>query len=175
MVKDIYAKKPEPVNPPAVTGSSAVPFTSIKAPNGSNKKKHSHGDESLSERIDRLTKTLCQIDMDGKPVRNPYKPYITSLRRRGRGGFSRSRGGQLGISGEGWPRSKGRLKGNQGGFSRRGRLSGKKFDKSPTAKKPRGSGKAFNKDKDRCYYCQQPGHFAVECLDKNKGSNQKTS
>ena len=76
MVKDIYAKKPEPVNPPAVTGSSAIPFTSIKAPNGSNKKIHSHGDGSSLERIDRLTKTLCQMDMDGKPVRKPYKPYI---------------------------------------------------------------------------------------------------
>ena len=118
MVKDIYAKKPEPVNPPAVTRSSATPFTLIKAPNGSNKKIHSHGDESLSERMDRLTETLYQMDMDGKPVRKPYKPYITSPRRRGRGGFSRSSGGQLGISGKGWPRSKGRFKGSQGGFSR---------------------------------------------------------
>ena len=100
MVKDIYAKKPEPVNPPAVTRSSAIPFTLIKAPNGGNKKIHSHGDESLSERIDRLTETLYQMDMDGKPVRKPYKPYITSPRRRGRGGFSRSSGGQLGISEE---------------------------------------------------------------------------
>ena len=174
MVKDIYAKKPEPVNPPAVTGRSTIPFTSIKAQNGSNKRMHSHGDESFSERIDRLTETLYQMDMDGKPVRKPYKPYITSPRRRGRGGFSRSSGGQLGISGEGWPRSKGRFKESQRGFSRRGRLSGKKFDKSPTAKKPRVSGKAFNKNKDRCYYCQQPGHFAAECPDKNKGSNQKT-
>ena len=117
MVKDIYAKKPEPVNPPAVTRSSAAPFTLIKAPNGSNKKIHSHGDKSLSERIDWLTETLYQMDMDGKPVRKPYKPYITSPRRRGRGGFSRPRG-QLGNSGEGWPRSKGRFKGSQGDFSR---------------------------------------------------------
>ena len=175
MVKDIYAKKPEPVNPPVVTGSSAVPFTSTKAPNGSKKKIHSHGDGSSSERIDWLTETLYQMDMDGNPVRKPYKPYINSPRRRGRGGFSRSSRGQLGISGEGWPRSKGKFKKSQRGFSRRGRLSEKKFDKSPTAKKPRGSGKAFNKDKDRCYCCQQPGHFAAECPDKNKGSNQKPS
>ena len=162
------------MNPPVVTGSSAVPFTSIKAPDGSNKRIHSHGDESSSERVDQLTETLYQMDMEGKPVRKPYKPYINSSRKRGRGGFSRSSGGQLGISGEGWLRSKGRFKESQRGFSRRGRLSGKKFDKSPTAKKPRGSGKAFNKDKERCYYCQQPGHFAAECPDKNKGSNQKT-
>ena len=112
MVKDIYAKKPEPVNPPAVTRSSAAPFTLIKAPNGSYKKIHSHGDESLSERIDQLTETLYQMDMDGKPVRKPYKPYITNPRRRGRGGFSRSRGGHVGNSGEGWLRSKGRFKGS---------------------------------------------------------------
>ena len=32
MVKDIYAKKPEPVNPPTTTGGAAAPFTLIKAP-----------------------------------------------------------------------------------------------------------------------------------------------
>ena len=51
MVKDIYAKKPEPANPPAVT--------LIKAPNGSSKKVHFQEGESLSERIDKLTETLC--------------------------------------------------------------------------------------------------------------------
>ena len=40
MVKDIYAKKPEPANPPTPTGGAAAPFTLIKAPNGSSKRVH---------------------------------------------------------------------------------------------------------------------------------------
>ena len=41
MVKDIYAKKPEPANPPTTTRGVAAPFTLIKAPNGSSKRVHS--------------------------------------------------------------------------------------------------------------------------------------
>ena len=67
MVKDIYAKKPEAANPPAATGGATAPFTLIKAPNGTNKRVHFQGDESLSDRIDRLTDILYRMDMDGKP------------------------------------------------------------------------------------------------------------
>ena len=59
MVKDIYAKKPESVNHSGATGGSAAPFTLIKAPNGTSKTVHFQAEESLSDRIDRLTDTLC--------------------------------------------------------------------------------------------------------------------
>ena len=49
MVKDIYAKKPEPANPPATAGGAAAPFTLIKAPNGSSKRVHFQDGESLSD------------------------------------------------------------------------------------------------------------------------------
>ena len=106
MVKDIYAKKPEPVSLPTAT-AAAAPFTLMKAPNGSSKRTYFHDGESLSERIDRLTKTLYQMDMEGKPTKKPYKSYITSPRRRGgRNGF-RPRGSHSGSNRrEGWPRSK---------------------------------------------------------------------
>ena len=81
MVKDIYAKKPEVANPPAATGGANAPFTLIKAPNGTNKRVHFQGDESLSDRIDRLMDILYRMDMDGKPNKKPYKPYITNPRR----------------------------------------------------------------------------------------------
>ena len=136
MVKDIYAKKPEPANPPATTGGMAAPFTLIKAPNGSSKRIHFQDGESLSNRIDKLTETLYQMDMEGKPTKKPYKPYITSPRCRGGGSRFRPRGGcSSSDCGEGWPRSKGRLRGGRGGFSHRGRFQGRKFDKSPTAKR----------------------------------------
>ena len=110
MVKDIYAKKPEPANPLTTTGGAAAPLTLIKAPNGSSKRVHFQEGESLLERIDKLTETLYRMDMEGKPTKKSYKPYITSPRHRGgRGGF-RPRGGRSGSDrDEGWPRSKGRF------------------------------------------------------------------
>ena len=83
MVKDIYAKKPEPANLPTTTGGVAAPFTLIKAPNGRSKRVHFQEGKSLSNRIDKLTKILYQMDMEGKPPKKPYKPYITSPRHRG--------------------------------------------------------------------------------------------
>ena len=174
MVKDIYAKKPEMANPPQASGGATAPFTLIKAPNGANKRIHFQGDEPLSDRIDKLTEVLFRMDMDGKPNKKPYKPYITSPRRRGRGRSFRPRGGRSGSDrGEGWPRFKGKFRGARGGFPRRGRFQGRKFDKSPTTKRPRVSGKAEDKDKDRCYHCHQRGHFAAECPEKSKGQAPK--
>ena len=63
MVKDIYAKKPEPANPPAATGGASAPFTLIKAPNGGSKRVHFQDGESLSDRIDKLTETLDHMDI----------------------------------------------------------------------------------------------------------------
>ena len=66
MVKYIYAKKPEPANPPTTTGGAVAPFTLIKAPNGSSKRTHFQDGESLSNRIDKLTETLYRMDMEEK-------------------------------------------------------------------------------------------------------------
>ena len=176
MVKDIYAKKPEPANPPTTTGGVTAPFTLIKAPNGSSKRVHFQEGESLSERIDKLTETLYQMDMEGKPAKKPYKPYITSPRHRGgRGGFRPIGGRSSSDRGEGWPRSKGRFQGGRGGFSHRGRFQGRKFDKSLTTKRPRVSNKAEDKDKDQCYHCCQRGHLAADCPERNKTQPPKSS
>ena len=115
----------------------AAPFTLIKAPNGSSKRDHFQDGKSLSDRIDKLTKTLYRMDMEGKPTKKPHKPYITSPRHRGgRGGF-RPRGGcSSSDRGEGWPRPKGRFRGGRGGFSHRGRFQERKFDKAPLPRDP---------------------------------------
>ena len=70
MVKDIYAKEPEPANPPTTTGGAAAPFTLIKALNGSSKRVHFQEGETLSDRIDKLTETLYRMDMEGKPTKS---------------------------------------------------------------------------------------------------------
>ena len=149
MVKDIYAKKPEPANPPTATGRAAAPFTLIKAPNGGSKRVHFQDGESLSDRI-------YQMDIEGKPTKRPYKPYITSPRHRGGRSRFRPRGGRCSTDhGKGWPRLRGRFQGGRGRFSYKGRFQGRKFDKSPTTKRRRVSGKAEDKDKDCCYHCHQ--------------------
>ena len=109
MVKDIYAKKPEPANPTVTTGGAAAPFTLIKAPNGGSKRVHFQ-DESLSNRIDKLTETLYQMHMEGKPMKRLYKPDITSPRCRGGRSRFRPKGGcSSSDHGEGWPRLRGRF------------------------------------------------------------------
>ena len=77
------------------------------------------------------------MDMEGKPTKKPYKPYITSPRHRGgRGGF-RSRGGRSSSDrGKGWPRSKGRFRGRRGGFSRRGDSREGSLTKAPLQRDP---------------------------------------
>ena len=110
MVKDIYAKKPEPANSPAATGEAAAPFTLINAPNRGSKRVHFQDGESLSDRIDKLTETLYQMDMEEKPMKRSYKPYITSPRCRGRRSGFRPRGGHSSSDcGKGWSRLKGRF------------------------------------------------------------------
>ena len=116
------------------------------------------------------------MDMEGKPTKRPYKPYIPSPRYRGGRSRFRPRGGHSSSDrGEGWPRSRGRFRGGRGGFSHIGRFRRRKFDKSPTTKRPQVSSKAEDKDKDRCYHCHQRGHFAAKCPEKNKSQSQKSS
>ena len=148
MVKDIYAKKPEAANPPAITGGAAAPFTLIKVPNGSSKRVHFQDGESLSDRIDKLTETMYQMDMEGKPMKRTYKPYNTSPRCRGGRSRFRPRGGHSSSDhGKGWPRLRGRFTGGRGGFSHKGRSQGRKFDKSPTKKDPEYPAKLKTKTK----------------------------
>ena len=93
MLKDIYAKKPQYAAAAAAVGTAQgaiAPFTLIcsltsnasKAPN----------ETSLEERIAQLTQTLYGIDLDGKPVWKPFKPFITQPRRF-RGGFDKEPNG----------------------------------------------------------------------------------
>ena len=82
MLKDIYAKKPQ--NMVAVAARAAqgatTPFTHICSPTRGAPKAQS--DASLEDRILQLTETLYRIDMNGKPPRKPFKPFIIQPKRR---------------------------------------------------------------------------------------------
>ena len=82
MLKDIYAKKPQN-NVAAAAGvaqGATAPFTHIRSPTRGAPKAQS--DASLEDRILQLTETLYRIDMNGKPPRKPFKPFITQPKRR---------------------------------------------------------------------------------------------
>ena len=90
MLKDIYAKKPQPAAAAAVVGvaqGATAPFALIHSPTRDNAKAPTEA--TLEETLSQLTETLYCLNLDGKPVRKPFKPFITQLRRRFKGGFDR--------------------------------------------------------------------------------------
>ena len=60
--------------------------------------------------------------------------------------------------------NRGQNSGNLGGNQRnRGRG---RFDTSPSVRRPRVASKTIDKDKGRCFYCNEFGHFIRECPKK---------
>ena len=89
MLNGIYAKKPQNVVATA-TGAAqgaTAPFTLICSPTRERSKAPSEG--TLEEKLSHLTETLYCLDLDGKPVRKPFKPFITQPRKRFKGGYDR--------------------------------------------------------------------------------------
>ena len=124
----------------------------------------------------------------------PWKPEVTPPRRRG--GFSRGRGGrqfdnmqqndrsnnndnigsQNGNNGQrngsSAFRYRGQGQGNfRGSFHGKGRGRGR-FHKSPNVRCPRIGSKAVDKDKMRCHYCNEFGHFIRECSKRSRDEEE---
>ena len=124
----------------------------------------------------------------------PWKPEVTPPRRRG--GFSRGRGGrqfdnvqrndrfknsensgnQNGDTSQrnntGNFRGRGQGRGNfRGNIRGKGRGRGR-FDKSANLRRLRVASKTVYKDKMRCHYCNEFGHFIRECSKKNRDENK---
>ena len=52
-------------------------------------------------------------------------------------------------------------------FRPSGRFGGRgRFDNSPNVQSPRVASKTVDKDKGRCYYCKNIGHFVNKCTKK---------
>ena len=150
MLKDIYAKKPQNMvaaDTRAAQGATA-PFTHICSPTRGAAKAQS--DASLEDRILQLTETLYCIDMNGKPSRKPFKPFITQPRKRFKPGCNGHNGCFTPSNGRSFQSNPcQRQQGSKGRFKFRRPFGN--FDKSPNTKCPRVSGRPFNKDKSRCF------------------------
>ena len=126
--------------------------------------------------------------------RKPWKPEVTPPRRRG--GFNRGRGGRQFDNAQrndrfknsesnsnqdrdndqrnntGNFRSRGQGRGNfRGNVRGKGRGRGR-FDKSSNVRRPRVASKTVDKDKMRCHYCNEYGHFIRECSKKNRDESK---
>ena len=67
--------------------------------------------------------------------------------------------------------NRGQNNGNFGGSQRgRGRS---RFDTSPNVRRPRVASKTVNKDKGRCFYCNEFGHFVKECSKKTEDERSR--
>ena len=124
----------------------------------------------------------------------PWKPEVTPPRRRG--GFNRGKGGRQfdnvqrnerfknseNNGNQNWDNSQ---RNNTGNFRSRGQGRGNfrynlhdkgrsrgRFDKSPNVRHPRVVSKTVDKDKMRCHYCNEFGHFIRECSEKNRDENK---
>ena len=146
---------------------------------------------TLQYKVRRMT----SADTRSKPNSKPWKPEVTPPRRRGgnfrgKGGRQSDAGRQTsnssGTNGNsssarnfnGTNKSRnsnsnnrpfgnrGQNNGNLGGNqSNRGRGRGR-FDTSPNVRRPRVASKMIDKDKGRCFYCNEFGHFIRECPKK---------
>ena len=139
---------------------------------------------------------MSSADTRDKQLKKPWKPEVTPPRRRG--GFNRGRGGRRNDNSRRGDQSKDNGSHNYGSTrqsvdqksrnsyfrgrgqnrgSFRGQFRGKgrgrgSFDKSPNIRRPRVASKTVDKDKMRCHYCNEPGHFVRECLKKSRDEQE---
>ena len=168
MLKDIYARKLQAAaSLTTTTPSASAPSTMIKALPRT-------PEPTLEDKITHLTNTLYRMDIDSKPPKKPFKPFITPPCRKFRGSFNKGRSGKGGRFGQFRQFDRrNRFTSNRGRF--RPRRPFEKFDRSPNHKRPRISGKTINKDKVRCYNCREFGHYRDECPVDDKSKQDDTN
>ena len=135
MLKDIYAKKPQNMVTAAAGAAqgATTPFTHICSPTRGAPKAQS--DASLEDRILQLTETLYRIDMNGKPPRKPFKPFITQPRRRFKPGHNGHDGHFTPSNGRSFPSNPcGKQQGSKGRFKLEDLLGS--LTKAPTLNVP---------------------------------------
>ena len=145
--RDIYAKPNDiTAESSTATGGAAAanPFTSIK---------------------DEYFYIADEATNDQK--QKPFKPPVTPQGR----GKKKGRGGKRKGEQRGYPQKQNnfnRGQSNRGGWPPRGRGGRGGYDRSPNQRKPRVASKTPNQD--RCFNCNEPGHFSRECPQRNNGN-----
>ena len=118
----------------------------------------------LISKIDSLEYSFRKMSVDDNKRQPKYKPQIAPPRRRGGNQF-RGRGrnyNQRNDRSQSNYRSKYPPRGN---YNNRGRG---RFQNSPNVRRPRIASKTVDKDRDRCHYCKEIGHFIRDCVKRRK-------
>ena len=141
---------------------------------------------------------MMPSDSRNKPNTKPWKPKVTPPRRKGnnfRGrGFRQNDSCRRDNSSSGLNNNSNRNRnfsnrnqsgndnGNRKPFGSRGQNNGNfsgnqrgrgRFDTSPSVRRPRVASKTVNKDKGRCFYCNEFGHFIKECSKKTEDERSR--
>ena len=141
---------------------------------------------------------MMPSDSRNKPNPKPWKPEVTPPRRKGnnfRGrGFRQNDSGRRDNSSSGLNNNNnrdrnfsnrnqsGNSNGNRKPFGNRSQNNGNfggncrgrgRFDTSPNVRRPRVASKTVNKDKGRCFYCNEFGHFIKECSKKTEDERSR--
>ena len=74
----------------------SAPFTMIKASPRT-------PEPMLEDKLTHLTETLYRMDIDSKPPKKPFKPFITPPHRKFKGSFDKGRGGKRRMVWSIWP------------------------------------------------------------------------
>ena len=156
--------------PGALTVATSVPSTSKEPKPEASTDLQSIG--KLTSSINKLQSSFNQIK--SKP---PYKPRITQSRGRGNNNFRsqrrfnnfRPRNRYNNFNNN--HRYQNFNNNNRGRYSPRPYQNRRRFQSSPNTKRPRVAGKPIDKDKDRCFYCKEYGHFIKNC--PRKVGNQR--
>ena len=146
---------------------------------------------------------MMPSDSRNKPNTKPWKPEVTPPRRKGnnfiRGrGFRQNDSGRRDSSSSGLNNNSnrdrnfsnrnqsGNSNGNRKPFGNRGQSNGNfggnqrgrgrgrgRFDASPNVRRLRVASKTVNRDKGRCFYCNEFGHFIKECSKKTEDERSR--
>ena len=156
----------------ATTGATATPSAFSMARYGLDDPQAAASDDmgKLMSKFDSLEYSIRKMSIADPRKRQPkYKPEVTPPQHRG--GQSRGRRGrhydqcndrsQFDMSRQNYQ--------SKGNFNSRGRGRGRgHFDNSPNVRHPRIASRTPDKDKMRCHYCKEFGHFIKNCRKRLK-------
>jgi hypothetical protein len=171
MVKDLFAPENENANANAQNAQQIAPFAQMHANENSGSLPHYTPEDLVSNMRNMLSQMSEVKDMEPKPsYKPPWKPRVYPKAQRGRGNRFKNP-----------PRDQ-RPQGTVNRFDRsrfrgrgRGRGTFRKFDKSPNNRRPRSSSRPVNKDKGRCFLCNEFGHFMADCPQNTGNRNSSTN